>query len=183
MKLLKYLITFLGLEILQLIGVVIVGIALLFLPKPATKLPWFLKWFDNNETYWGGREAGLNGTLIIDSQTWWSRWIWLCWRNPVNYFQYHVLGFTWNKPIFLVSYDPKLIATVGDDKGEGSFYTEVVIDSKVRWEYRRTRRWGQSGKCLDIRLGWKISSVESNMLGSQVQWVFNIRLIVDYTGK
>lgn len=90
------------------------------------------------------------------NDTYWTRVLWL-WRNPAYGFDVNVLGrrvYTW--PV-IVSGDPWIgnmaAASIGRKTGQ-SGYCRVKGDGCWEWYY--VRQWGNTSKCVRIRLGWKL---------------------------
>ena len=129
------------------------------------QLPSYLKWFDNADLYLG-RDASTY--LSVVSSGWWSRYVWLAFRNPCNYFGYKVLG-------FIASFSvPR--SSVGDSAGDvpGLFH----IEQSGYYEYYYIKKWS-STKCFRFRMGWKLSDTKS---GDWVERVFVIQPYKSYTG-
>src|ERR1043165_4732976 len=81
---------------LQLLGAIIL---LFYIPihvyliktslRRRIELPYVLRWFDNADLY-VGRDTSTY--LKVFGTGVWGLYVWLAWRNPLNYFGYKVLG-------------------------------------------------------------------------------------------
>lgn len=165
---------------LQLIGSVVVGAYLLCNPT-CLKLPNMLAWFDGADQYIG-RDTSTYDAVMQGSL--WTKYCWLAWRNPTNYFNYCVLGFKLDKNNidFKRSYqvgDPE----VGDTTRSGSFYIELydLAQNRTAWEYYLIYKWS-SITCLRIRLGYKLDSIDRLIDGQWQQQVFVIQPYKSYSG-
>lgn len=121
-------------------------------------------WFDNQSGQYGP-----------DPTSFFEVWYWLCLRNPLNVFQYRVLGFEWKEPVIFVHYDEKPpIWQTSDESTSGAWYTEVEIERKAYWEYFMVKKWPLMNKCFRFRCGWKIGRIDSNKDKDHVQWCFTV---------
>lgn len=181
---------------LQILGWFILPIALLFIPKDQEYLPYFLRWFDNHEYHYSklSHLDGLAGPDYYRKQNriypyapfsfwrlWYYRYNWLAFRNPVNYFQYKVLGLPWVNNVFLVRTFGN--PNTGDKTQDGHYFIQVKVNNKMYWEYYAIVRYPFTKKCIRFRFGWKIGTIEENHAGEVVQWVCTITPMIDYTGK
>jgi hypothetical protein len=147
-------------------------------------LPRYLRWFDNADQFIGRDTSTYYGVTKSGK---WNRYVWLAFRNPLNYFGYKILGVE-------VIESPKLedvwvhgnaitLTEVGDRKGEksGVYYVEITIAGKTYYEYHMIQKWSTT-KCLRFRMGHKICDPSSNTTGSIIQWVFVLQPYKDYAG-
>ena len=163
---------------LQILGLPILAIALLFVPRDKEVLPKFLRWFDNYELHLrDDGDDGLSGPHYIrskwkDPTGWLARFNWLALRNPVNYFQYKVLGFKtegdWaakveNPNVGTHSYNVRGVRKTELTNGDGKKYWEyyAVIPLLKSWHFR-------------ARLGYKIGDITDLHDDEWVQWVFSV---------
>lgn len=153
-------------ELLVLAGIPILAIALLFVPRNATKLPYFLRWFDS----W---DVGLSGNGDYyasqkDPTGWWARFNWLALRNPINYFNYKYLAVDDHlHEITRSGHDNKTVLTDG-----GYSYVEMAecVTGKVYYEYILEYKYHLFGKPVSFRfrLGWKFAGRSHD---GKYQWV------------
>ena len=144
-RFIKHIIVWILVELpLTLIGIPVLAIALLFIPREATELPRYLKWFDS----W---DVGLQGNgryydELKDKTGWWGRFNWLALRNPINYFNYKVMGC---KPDSGYMWYIKT--------GDLSSYTEVSSGNKIYYEYFYEKPYTvfNSQRIFHFKLGWK----------------------------
>lgn len=167
---------------LQLVGAIVVGIYLLIDPT-CKKLPTYLKWFDGADQY-VGRNTDVYVRIMSDTMS--VKYVWLCWRNPINYFSYSYLGFQVNlrdidKTRSYEAGDPEVGDSTGDH--EGLFYVEVVdFDSNVYYEYYYIKKWTAT-TCFRFRCGWKIGSLAALKDGEYVQDVLVCQPYKSYSGQ
>jgi len=155
--------------LLQLVSIIVLPFVLPFIGKDKETLPDFLAWFDNNEIRMknGKMDDGLAGypeyraEMIPKYGLFLTRYIWLALRNPVNYFQYKVLGASIYPRITMynaVAYD----AQVGNKEGEheGLSILEAVTDVEGDREVLATDVYYvkklTSTRCVRIRIGHKL---------------------------
>jgi hypothetical protein len=160
------------------LGIPILAIALLFVSRKKETLPRFIRWFDNNELHLrADGDDGLSGPDYIrskwkDPTGWLARFNWLALRNPVNYFQYAVLGFQvqqgWkykseNNNVGTHSYNKRGIRKTTLYNPDGKKYWEwyAVLPIYGLYHFR-------------ARLGYKIGDITDLKPGEWVQWVFAI---------
>lgn len=166
---------------LQVIGSGLVGIYLVLVPT-CKRLPTYLKWFDGADQYIGRNTEVYDQVMASNI---WTKYCWLCWRNPTNYFNYTVLGFKiklrnidWSN-----SYeegDPE----VGDSTGDhfGYFYGQIQdFDGHVYYEYYTIIKWSDT-KCFRFRMGHKLGQLDKMKDGEWVQDVFVIQPYRSYNG-
>lgn len=183
--------------ILVVLPLYLVGI-LVMLPFCALydigKMPRIVRWFDSADPYIG------RNTEVIDKisageytkyslfsipesriQLTLNKYVWLVFRNPLNYFGYVISGLHWVPPIQYTIYDPSE-ADIGDSGGKrpGFRYIEVEVAGKTYYEYYLIYAFSPA-KCFRMRLGWKISD-NNNPIGTISQDVFVIQPIKSYRG-
>ena len=150
--------------ILQLSGIVILPFVLLFVPKSKEVLPDAFAWFDNHEIRLkqGSMDDGLAGPayyrddMVKKYGLYLTRYIWLAFRNPVNYFQYSVLGFLVDRTtkFDVTKYGPQVGNQEGDKAGLSVL---VATDSDgestadIYYVVKLTK-----ARCLRIRIGHKL---------------------------
>src|SRR5690349_2988503 len=88
---------------LMLLGFIVLAVVLPFIPKDTEVLPKWLRWFDNYSGYRneypigdglsGDPDYRIRRRLDGHKNLYWERLNWLALRNPVNYFNYKVLGY------------------------------------------------------------------------------------------
>ncbi len=167
---------------LQLVGVVVLGIALPIIRKTKhmkmgkslseqLKLPAFLRWFDNVDIY-NGRDYSTYWRVYQEGP--WAQYCWLAWRNPLNYFGWQVLGVV-NDLGFSLPDD-----AIGDATGQmpGFRTTEVVLNGTTYYEYYYIRQLTKD-KCIRIRVGWKLAGTKQ---GQIAQWVLVLSFWHSYSG-
>ena len=88
---------------------------------------------------------------LLANQSWWGRYAWTAFRNPVNYFQHEVLGYS-GMPIWT---GPMVIS---------NRYIECLLeDGTLLWEYSRMN--GDYAKIpfipygIRVRLGYKLGTL------------------------
>jgi hypothetical protein len=178
----KHFLTLLFIKLpIQLVGIPILAVVLLFVPHEKEYLPSAFRWWDNHERYFDGNKSddGLSGPDYIrnkwvDPTGWLARFNWLALRNPANYFQHSVLGRTANA--FCERVKVKGDLKVGTHKWNtrGYYYQEVLNGREKLWElyvvYPLYKEWH-----FRFRAGWKIGGHFSKRdPGDSLQWVFAI---------
>ncbi len=142
------------------------------------KLPRLLRWFDNADQYIGRDTSTYIG--VVDSGKL-NQYLWLAFRNPINYFGYRVLGVCPQTAIEAI-YETQNTTTVGDTSSEGFYHCEAVIDGIRRSEYYLVKAYPGKKTCFRFRMGHKIQRLNSNPIGSYIQYVFCIQPYKSYTG-
>ena len=170
---------------LELIGLPILAVVLLFTPKEAVQLPSIFgyklfRFWDNYESYvLDHNDPDLDGlagpdyyrkreNLNLDNYftRWYNRLNWLGIRNPANYFHYVAMGAVMDgKPVLTVQ-DPPFV----DIDKEGGKQRSVTHDGKYFEYYYVLPYRFKSTHALRLRWGWKISSSHRPLQ----QWVFVI---------
>tara|TARA_R110002126_G_scaffold13516_1_gene58506 strand:+ start:268 stop:879 length:612 start_codon:yes stop_codon:yes gene_type:complete len=196
MKFIKHILVFFFVKFpLQIIGIPILAVLLLFIPEDREYLPKKFRWWDNHERYTEGNigDDSLSGSSHIRNEWsnptgWLARFYWLALRNPVNYFQYNILGRVKKSPYTLdvqrvrgFSFpsnktNPKKWLQVGTHEynTRGWYYQEVTNGDDKLWEfyviYPLFKKWH-----FRFRAGWKLGGFYSNKKqGDAIQWVFSM---------
>lgn len=158
---------------LTLLGIPILAVAILFMPPVMVGLPKSIKWFDN----WGKEyPAG-----------YWARFTWMALRNPVNYFQYSVLGMPTTGTLVQTMTNKNYFVS---DKGHGGLLEQEVKcqeTGKTYYEVYYVKPYMVFGRKLAIRarIGHKIGTHMIDPYASLppvIQWVFSINPFQPYTG-
>lgn len=133
-------------------------------------LPAWARWWDNDREPLGDTARG----GAIDAASGWRRgvlrWHWLCIRNPGNNFGY-ALGFIQSPDVVYLS--------VGDtdtsDQGHpGRLFVRAYRDDALcAFCFYYVKRWGTSGRCLRVMLGWKIHDMVNDGNSAQIVGVIN----------
>ena len=170
---------------LMLIGAIVL-IPFIALGYKIGSLPIVVRWFDSVDPYVGRDTTVI--TRVNNGQFWdqysplqlkLNRYMWLAFRNPINYFTYKYLGFVWGRPEIVVKGDSQ----VGDSAGkhEGLCYTEVRQDNKTYYEYYYIKKITNSS-CIRFRFGYKIGDITKNKPGDIQQEVLVFQIFKSYTG-
>lgn len=198
-RFIKYLATFFCIIIpLQLLGTLILFPLCYF--YGIGKLPRIFRWFDSADPHIG------RNTEVVDKisngehtkynfypyptshmQITINRYMWLAWRNPLNYFAYTQLGFTLDKSAARVLREDPADLEIGDSPGDhpGLFHIEIEQHGKTFYEYYWIYPYTFPGKgtvCIRFRMGWKISQSSTWKDIEHVQWVFVISPVKSYSG-
>ncbi len=180
-RLVVFLCTFLFLCVpIMFLGVILL---LLYLPfSSSPQLPFFLRWWDCADFY-VGRDTSTY--LSVISKGWWSRYTWLAFRNPMNYFDYNYLGLHIQYPCTFTRYMPGE-EDVNNNNKQGLRHIELINgDKKTYFEYFYIKAYKipfvSQYKCIRFRMGWKIQDLD-NQNHSVVQWVLTFNPINPFTG-
>lgn len=175
--------------VVAIIGIPILAVLLLFIPRGKESLPKAFRWWDNGETYfkpedepdgllgpiyWRSKRGLLDQDKLSFGKLWWERFNWLALRNPADYFGYKI-GLAVNKKLILAKSAGN--SNVGDHKWSArGRYWQVVIngDGKKYWEYYRVSKYPLIEYALRIRWGWKISRYAKHRDGRVIPFVFSI---------
>ena len=200
---------------LTVLGIPILAITFLFLPKERETLPKFLRWFDNNDahrvgmpeavsTYFINPTGGITGSLPMDIdglaapdywrklngrfeaypfiehkyfRNWYHRMRWTAFRNPINYFKWHKMGFLWDKTSYVVVYTNNM-TNVDNEHDPGLYKVSIDINGKEYFEwYYVSKTYNLFGpRRVRIRIGWKIGDPydSDQWHGELTSWVFAI---------
>jgi len=185
-RLVKEILSFLCIQLpLQLLGAVILLPVCYF--YKIGKLPRVLRWFDSADPF-VGRDTSVIDRLNDYPETspyfrysaYWTRYNWLAWRNPLNYFGYKYLGYYFTgQEKYKITGNPD----VGDSRGSspGLKIIEVKVDGIVKaYEYYYIHKWSDT-TCFRFRLGVKIGDW-NNPKGTFAQGVFVISPYKSYSG-
>ena len=160
---------------LLLVSPFVTAIALLYTKPDDNKLPDWAKWFDNADHegdglngYYGWREEHPNYTDRY------VRWLWLL-RNPINYVSVKILS----RPYLAdrISEYKTTIQKVGNNDYSGLRYTTTVR----MFELYYVKNYG-NGRCLRVRIGWKIGEQNETQFNELCSWVFVISPFVTFKG-
>ena len=193
-RLIKELLKFLGIFLfLQIPGSIILGIYFLINPHVTLSLPYWLRWFDGADQYFG-RDTTVYDKVMKGSA--WDKYVWLSWRNPLNYFGYRYLGIDLPQKVIIIcdkterapvldSRTANETMQIGDgiNKCPGTYFVEIECNSKIYWEYYRIIKYSLLGqqKCIRLRFGWKIGQ-DRPIESGYCQWVFVISPYHSYDG-
>ncbi len=172
------------------------------------KLPFLFRWFDSVDTY-TNRDLWtinlINGGGWIDDpitpsgtysghQLLINKYVWLAWRNPINYFSYKVLGIqvqgevitTLNNLYPLIPVPLNESIEIGDTEGNypGIQSVEMAINNKTYYEYYMACPYTIFGatRCIRIRIGYKLTDFVL-VNGALIEEVFVISPFHSYSGK
>lgn len=155
---------------LELIGWLIVPIALLFCKKDDEHLPKIFRWFEDASDYYDGKCAAINGDSGWrkehypngKNRTYFARLRWL-YRNRIGYFSSRING------VKVSEIDPLSVITQGNPKvtsngGIISDFCKVTLklkDRRSRFGLFKTIRYKGflSGFYCRIYIGWKLLDV------------------------
>lgn len=149
-------------------------------------LPKWLHWFDTPDNTLDGDEgfvtlhAPFKGRGVRGWRRYINRVVWLI-RNPGYGFSYSVLGATILLTPRVISGNPFVSdsrnITIGRPHGLSG---HVLLRSGGFFEFYYVRQYGNSGKCLRLRFGWKmlgfLNEPASWPLGGKAQFVCGIKL-------
>ena len=175
---------------LQLIGACLLLVYLPFHYKKVSsslsetiRLPKYLRWFDCADLYPEFNRNPITYMSTVFPKGWWAVYCCLSWRNPLNYFSYKHLAFSWSTKACIKTNGKW---AVGDSKGKvaGLYWIEVKHEetNKVYYEYYYVKKWDDN-HCLRFRMGWKIGDSKLNVTGERQQDCFVLSPYKSYTGK
>ncbi len=178
LRLIKHLgVLFLVLLPLEILGWVILLPICYLQGTSLEKLPVWLKWFDNADQY-VGRNIDTYRSIYLSG--WYNRYVWLAWRNPLNYFGYEVLGHKVSSKMSVLQQHGDV--SIGDGTKSGFYYVECKDRDEILYEYYLIHKWSDT-KCLRFRMGYKIKSPDSNLVDSVIQYVLVLQPYKDFWGK
>jgi hypothetical protein len=168
-RFIKHLLTLIFVLIpLELLGIPLLALVLLFVPHETTSLPRLFQWWDNYDGVIDG-----TGDYLAEHQNgsiWWRRFNWLALRNPLNYFQYQHMGCRPPLTPTTVIHDGKETLENG-----GHSYKEVYQNDEHKryYEYIYEKKYTLFGNpgSFRFRLGWKLAGTDHNGV---YQWVLQI---------
>lgn len=160
---------------LQLVGIPIMLVYFRFFnDESRIRLPKYLKWFG----VWEHKSYGINGDdawrRAHDYTKWYPRFKYNVLRNPLNHFQWEVLGKDnitdidnlWN--VFR-------LGTVYTTNDLGWAYTKMYeLDRLHAWEFYCLLKYPFTSKAFRVRLGYKIMNIEDLDKGPKFQWAFSV---------
>lgn len=163
---------------LQALGILILlPVCAIF--RESNQLPKDLRWFDSADSY-VGRDTSVYDA--VRSSGIWNRYVWLAFRNPLNYFGYKILGIHPQTSIEAI-YEPIPGLDIGDTTHPGLYSAEALIDNKRYFEYYLIYQYKRFPKyCFRFRMGHKLKYIKENQLNSYIQWVMVISPLHSYTG-
>lgn len=169
------LLTFFALELpLQLLGALLL---LIYMPfaQSRIQLPFMLRWFDCADLYSEFDRSPVTYLTTVLPNGWWTRYCWLAWRNPTNYFSYKYLSY---KCTGKETYTILGNIDVGDSTGDMAGFKYIILGDI--YEYSYIYKWS-STTCFRFRMGYKIGNTE-NKPNSYIQGVFVISPYKSYSG-
>lgn len=153
------------------------------------RLPKWAKWWDVGDEY--DIQYGLNGDLGYQANNnintdssrlkiYWCRLKWLAFRNPANYFKYHILGAKADANVMINHISPTPTIEIGDWSNEGWRIVETSIGNEY-YIVKRYKRW--PNKCFRARLGLKLGHQgEALNERTQISFVCSIIPVKTYRG-
>lgn len=176
-------------NVVAILGLPILAVVLLFIPRGSETLPKAFRWWDNGEMYYKANDEpdGLmgpdyyreaRGTLDKESISYWTiykeRFIWLALRNPADYFKY-TLGFTVKDKLTVLEDNGNV--AVGDHEGDPSGTYKLVVkngDHKEYWEWYTVWQYPFTDWIFRLRWGWKIRDPHDDIDGKTIPYEFSI---------
>ncbi len=190
LRFMKHLVTFLVFVLpLTILGWVILYPALLLLPKEATSLPRYLRWFDNvdGDGLIGDTiNVARNLALGVDPFGVYAKYKWIAFRNPIQGFKYLVLGMP-NKEGMQSYYDTKVelpSLLVGDYTTGGYVIHETTVNNTRYYEYYYIKPYRLFNKsvCVRARFGWKLAG-QFDRPRENISWTFAFNPFHTYRGQ
>ncbi len=177
---------------LMVLGTAVLAIVLPFIPASAETLPKALAWFDNYSGRALGYPAGdgLSGDPTYRAKRFleghtnqlWERYYWLALRNPINYFDYTILGHTYGEAVGITALILEGSMSVSDAPPvtPGFKYLELDDNGTTLYEYYYVSKaytlFGHKYE-FKVRFGHKIGNIHEATPGQTTQWVFDINPI------
>ena len=155
---------------LEIVGYIVVPIALAFCNKQSEHLPKWARWFEDASDYYNGENSAINGDSGWKKEhfkeprnrTYFARLLWL-FRNRIGYFSSMVNG------VKVSEIDPLSVRVQGNIKvtnngGAVSDFCKVTLklkDGRSRFGFYKTIRYKGflSGFYCRIYIGWKLADV------------------------
>ena len=165
---------------LMLIGAIILPFVCPFISKDELQLPALFRWWDNADSYLN-RDTSAYKTVC--QAGWWSRYCYIAWRNPINYFDYLRMGLIWRGNEVYTTYNPDE-DNIGDGFNQipGWRHIEVNQNGKKYWEYYLIYVYPFNKKvCFRWRSGYKIKD-KNNPTGTITQWCLVLSPWKEYDG-
>ncbi len=118
-----------------------------------------------------------------------NRYVWLAWRNPVNYFKYAVLGFKLEGETILRHEIGDTEVNTGVDSPRGLYFVIAEVEGKTRHQVKYVKEYNLKVRipalkidftrrlAFRLRFGHKFDSkdlTDPTKRGTIRQWVFNI---------
>lgn len=149
-------------------------------------LPRCLRWFDSADPF-TGRDTSVIKSINSGKSNYYPhitnkllivlhKYLWLAWRNPINYFEYKVLGFkaiVTHSASVSVSYQNQ--SDIGKEIGDhpldapGFEFREQCINNNLYYEYYLVYQYPfMKSKALRFRLGYKLSNTNKHDYVQQV---------------
>ena len=151
---------------LEILGYIIVPIALAFCNKQSEHLPKWARYFEDASDYYDGENSAINGDSGWrkhypngKNRTYFARLRWL-YRNRIGYFSSQVNG------VDVEQIDPTTVTAVGDihitdNKGEKSSWCKVtckLTNGKTRFGLYKIIKYSNKFYCR-IYIGWKLMDI------------------------
>ena len=155
---------------LEMLGYIVVPIALLFCDKQSERLPKWARYFEDTSDLYGGENSAINGDSGWrkehypngKNRTYFVRLLWL-YRNRIGYFSSRING------VKVSEIDPSSIRVQGNIKvtsngGAISDFCKVTLklkDGRSRFGFYKTIRYKGflSGFYCRIYIGWKLLDI------------------------
>jgi len=103
-RLIKFTLVFLFLLFpLMVAGAIILLFVCPFVPKDQLRLPKLFKIWDIVDDY-VGRDTSVIKKIYAEG--WWARYCYCAWRNPINWWDYQVMGLHWDGSEVYTHYNP-----------------------------------------------------------------------------
>lgn len=152
---------------LEILGYIVVPIALAFCNKQSERLPKWARYFEDASDYYDGENSAINGDSGWrkehypngKNRTYLARLLWL-YRNRIGYFSSQVNG------VDVEQIDPTTVTAVGDihitdNKGEKSSWCKVtckLTNGKTRFGLYKIIKYSNKFYCR-IYIGWKLMDI------------------------
>lgn len=180
-RLIKWSLVFIGTCFLQLAGALILLPVVYLQPIGTLRIPSYLKWLDAADSYLG-RDTSVYQAVSNSGK--WNRYTWLAWRNPINYFNFAILGFQIKNSItHQYNYQSVEGAQIGNSTGQqpGRQHSEADIDGDIRFQYLLIYRYS-STRCIRFIMGHKIDRTYRLRFGEWIPWRLTFNPFCTYSG-